>query len=76
MAAAAATHALRGGARARARAPQVFTKCGNQYPSSSGGDGGSGGGGVGGGRAAPVWAAPPREISAVNISSYGWVYVF
>ena len=60
------THALRGGERVTE--PRVFTKCGNQYPSS-----------VRAG-SAPDWAAPPpphaRILSAVNVSTYGWVYVF
>ena len=65
---------LRGGAARAGRTPQVFTKCGNQYPEEQASGGamqraaasGMGGGGVAGG----------REISAVNVSSYGWVYTW
>eukprot|EP01052_Picozoa_sp_SAG31_P010809 SAG31_NODE_601_length_13643_cov_64.237005_6_plen_94_part_00 len=53
------------GSHARPDVPAVFTKCGNQYPSServtlrSTGAGGM---------------AARRVISAINVSSYGWVY--
>jgi hypothetical protein len=62
--------------RGQARAPRIFTKCGNQYPTPPPSP-------------APdtdmaenhqlqraVQGAPPRQISAVNISSYGWIYVW
>ena len=46
---------------AAARRPRIFTKCGNNYSTSTGvGRLGAGG----------------REISPVNVSSYGWVYTW
>jgi hypothetical protein len=46
----------------------VFTKCGNQYPSESGSE------------ISEQGVAPPpphpRMLSAVNVSTYGWVYVW
>jgi hypothetical protein len=69
-AAAAAQPALRG----RQQAPRIYTKCGNQYPTPA---------------PTPVPApaagalplsllenAPARQISPVNVSTYGWVYVW
>ena len=59
------SHALRGG-RQQAGAPRVFTKCGNQYPTQAQDTAG-------------LLAPPPpphRETSAVNVSTYGWVYVW
>ncbi len=50
------------------QAPSVFTKCGNQYPSESGSE------------ISEQGVAPPpphpRMLSAVNVSTYGWVYVW
>ena len=59
------SHALRGG-RQQVAAPRVFTKCGNQYPTQAQDTAG-------------LLAPPPpphRETSAVNVSTYGWVYVW
>ena len=52
-------HSLRGG---EARRPQIYTKCGNQYPSDA--------------RSADGLAATQRVLSPVNISTYGWVYTW
>ena len=62
-------HFLRGGASTQA--PRVFTKCGNQYPSAAQTTRSAGQGSVG----APP-PPHPRVTSAVNVSTYGWVYVW
>ena len=56
----------------RTQAPRVFTKCGNQYPSDSNFQSSA--------QRESVLAPPPpphpRVVSAVNVSTYGWVYVW
>ena len=72
---AARSSALRGGgttAGGSSSAPQIFTKCGNQYPSQAQ---------TGGSNRRAPWhsgsalSTPQRTISAVNVSTYAWVYV-
>ena len=70
---AARSGALRGGATSRgsSSAPRIFTKCGNQYPSQEQA--------ASNGRApwqgSNALSTPQRTISAVNVSTYAWVYV-
>ena len=60
-----AAHSLRGG---EARTSQVYTKCGNYYPSEAAS-----------GARGSVGAPPPphpRELSPVNVSTYSFVYTW
>ena len=71
--------ALRGGAaataKASAEAPRIFTKCGNQYPSQAQARAGAGFGAPASWHGKNAPAATQRTISAVNVSTYAWVYV-
>ena len=55
--------------------PRVYTKCGNQYPSTTASKSAARTP-LGNATSSSAITPPPRQISAVNVSTYSWTYVW